>query len=90
MPQNGVARSSRSRPRGRPRVIVERVPFQCIRSRDAKDGAPFGQKFFDSVKEGSFATVAYNFPKPGGTEAVPKEAYLTKVGNQGCGVGYYK
>jgi len=58
--------------------------------KDAKDGAPFGQKFFDSVKEGSFATVAYNFPKPDGTEAVPKEAYLTKVGNQGCGVGYYK
>jgi cytochrome c len=58
--------------------------------KDAKDGAPLGQKIFDSVKEGSFATVAYNFPKPGGTEAVPKEAYVTKVGNQGCGVGYYK
>jgi cytochrome c len=58
--------------------------------KDAKDGAPLGQKIFDSVKEGSFATVAYNFPKPGGTEAVPKEAYVTKVGDQGCGVGYYK
>jgi cytochrome c len=58
--------------------------------KDPKDGAPLGQKIFDSAKEGSFATVAYNFPKPGGTEAVPKEAYVTKVGNQGCGVGYYK
>ena len=58
--------------------------------KDAKDGAPFGQEFFDSVKEGGFATVAYNYPKPGGTEAVPKVACLTKVGNQGCGVGYYK
>ena len=58
--------------------------------KDAKDGAPLGQKIFESVKEGSFATVAYNFPKPGGTEAVPKEAYVTRVGNQGCGVGYYK
>jgi cytochrome c len=58
--------------------------------KDAKDGAPLGQKIFDSVKEGSVATVAYNFPKPGGTEPVPKEAYVTKVGNQGCGVGYYK
>jgi cytochrome c len=58
--------------------------------KDAKDGSPLGQKIFDSVKEGSFTTVAYNFPKPGGTEAVPKEAYVTKVGNQGCGVGYYK
>jgi signal transduction histidine kinase len=58
--------------------------------KDAKDGAPLGQKIFDSVKEGSVAIVAYNFPKPGGTEPVPKEAYVTKVGNQGCGVGYYK
>lgn len=58
--------------------------------KDAKDGSPLGQKIFDSVKEGSVATVAYNFPKPGGTEAVPKEAYVTRVGNQGCGVGYYK
>jgi hypothetical protein len=58
--------------------------------KDAKDGAPLGQKIFDSAKEGSFATVAYNFPKPGTTEAVPKEAFVTKVGGQGCGVGYYK
>jgi signal transduction histidine kinase len=58
--------------------------------KDAKDGAPLGQKIFDSVKEGSVATVAYNFPKPGGTDPVPKEAYVIKVGNQGCGVGYYK
>jgi hypothetical protein len=50
--------------------------------KDAKDGAPFGQKFFDSVKEGGLATVAYNYPKPGGTEAVPKEAYLAKVGRR--------
>jgi len=58
--------------------------------KDAKDGSPVGQKFFDAVKEGAVTTIAYNFPKPGGTEPVPKEAYLTKVGNQGCGVGFYK
>jgi cytochrome c len=58
--------------------------------KDAKDGSPLGQKIFDSVKDGSIATVEYNFPKPGGTEPVPKEAFVTKVGNQGCGVGYYK
>jgi cytochrome c len=58
--------------------------------KDAKDNSPLGQKIFDSVKEGSLTTVAYNFPRPGGTEAVAKEAYVTKVGNQGCGVGYYK
>ena len=29
-------------------------------------------------------------PRPGGTDPVAKESYVTKVGNQGCGVGYYK
>ena len=58
--------------------------------KDPKDGSPLGQKIFESVKEGSVATVDYNFPKPGGTEAVPKEAYVTKVANEGCGVGFYK
>jgi hypothetical protein len=34
--------------------------------------------------------VDYNFPKPGTTESVPKESFVTRVGDQGCGVGYYK
>jgi hypothetical protein len=28
--------------------------------------------------------------KPGETAAVPKESYITKIGDQVCGVGYYK
>ena len=58
--------------------------------KDQKTGAPLGQQIFDAVKEGSVATVSYNFPKPGSTDPVPKEAFVTKIGNQGCGVGYYK
>jgi cytochrome c len=58
--------------------------------KDAKDGSALGQRIFDSVKEGTLTTVDYNFPKPGGTEPVPKEAFVTKVGNEACGVGYYK
>ena len=27
---------------------------------------------------------------PGTTEFVPKESFMTRVGGQGCGVGYYK
>ena len=54
---------------------------------------PFGQRIYDTLKgspEGSVATVDYNFPKPGTTESVPKESFVTRVGDQGCGVGYYK
>jgi signal transduction histidine kinase len=60
-----------------------------VRALKVKDD-PLGQKLFEAVKEGSIATVDYNFPKPGTTDPVPKESFVTGVGDQGCGVGYYK
>jgi hypothetical protein len=60
------------------------------RAAKEKDGTPFGQKLYDAAAEGKINTVSYNFPRPGSTEPVPKEAYVTRVGNQGCAVGYYK
>src|SRR5664280_2354792 len=51
---------------------------------------PLGQRIFDSIKEGTVSTVDYNFPKPGTTDPAPKESFVIKIGNQGCGVGYYK
>ena len=61
-----------------------------IKALKEKDGSALGEKLFNSTKEGTVAAVAYNFPKPGGTDPVAKEAFVTAVGNQGCGVGYYK
>ena len=55
-----------------------------------KDGSPLGEKVFAAMKEGTVSTVGYNFPRPGSNDPVPKESYVTRVGNQGCGVGYYK
>ena len=60
-----------------------------VRQLKVKDD-PLGQRIFDTIKPGVISTVAYNFPKPGTTDPVPKESYVTQVGNQGCGVGYYK
>jgi signal transduction histidine kinase len=54
---------------------------------------PFGQRIFDTLKStapGAIATIDYKFPKPGTTEYVPKQSFVTRVGDQGCGVGYYK
>jgi signal transduction histidine kinase len=61
-----------------------------IRLLKEKDGTPLGQKIFDGTKEGTIITVSYNFPKPNSTTPVPKESYVTRVGNEACGVGYYK
>jgi hypothetical protein len=52
---------------------------------------PLGERIFKAIKPNEINTVSYEFPKPGTTEpAVPKESFVTQVGNQGCGVGYYK
>lgn len=51
---------------------------------------PLGQKIYDQTKEGTVTTVSYVFPKPGTSDPAPKESYVIRVGNQGCGVGYYK
>jgi signal transduction histidine kinase len=61
-----------------------------IRALKEKDGSPLGQKIYDSAKEGTISTISYNFPKPGTTDPVAKEAYVTRVGREACGVGYYK
>jgi hypothetical protein len=42
------------------------------------------------IPEGTVGTIDYSYPRPGTIEPVPKESFITRVGNQGCGVGYYK
>jgi signal transduction histidine kinase len=61
-----------------------------VKALKEKDGSPLGEKVFNATKPGTISTVSYNFPKPGTSDPVPKESYVTQVGNQGCGVGYYK
>jgi hypothetical protein len=63
-----------------------------VRTLTLKDD-PIGQRAYDAVlnsPEGSVVAIDYNFPKPGTTEPVPKQYLETRVGNQGCGVAYYK
>ncbi|MEZ5889096.1 MAG: cache domain-containing protein [Xanthobacteraceae bacterium] len=61
-----------------------------VRALKDKSGAAFGEQIFTAVKDNTIVTVDYMFPKPGGTDPVAKQSFVTKVGSQGCGVGYYK
>jgi hypothetical protein len=57
------------------------------------DNDSVGQRAYDAVKgsaEGSIARMEYNFPKPGADKPAPKESIAVRVGNQVCGVSYYK
>jgi hypothetical protein len=42
------------------------------------------------IADNKVKQVTYMWPKPGKTEPSPKASYVTKVGDQVCGVGYYK
>jgi hypothetical protein len=52
---------------------------------------PIGQRAFDAIQgtpEGNVVTMDFNFPKAG--KPAVKQSLETRIGNQGCGVAYYK
>jgi signal transduction histidine kinase len=56
-------------------------------------GKVFGEDLYAAAQkpEGQITEVSYMFPKPGTTApAVPKVSFVTRLGDLGCGVGYYK
>ena len=66
---------------------------QDVRSQKDVNGKPWGLEFYAAVQkpEGEITSVIYMFPKPGADKTpVAKESFITRVGDLGCGVGYYK
>jgi hypothetical protein len=64
-------------------------------ARTLKDaaGKTFGKELFAAMQkpEGEISEVSYVFPRPGADKTpVPKVSLVTRVGDIGCGVGYYK
>ncbi len=55
-----------------------------------KRGKAFGAEIFRVAEEGKVKQVAYMWPRPGSDEPVPKVSYVTRVGDEVCGVGFYK
>jgi signal transduction histidine kinase len=79
-----VVATGTSNPAGR------KVIGQDIRTLKDPTGKMYGQDLY-AAKEGQIAEVSYMFPKPGAdTTPVAKVSLVTKVGDLGCGVGYYK
>ena len=66
-----------------------------VDSRTLKDatGKSFGVELYAAYQkpEGEITEVSYMFPRPGADKTpVPKVSLATRVGDLGCGVGYYK
>jgi len=54
------------------------------------DGKPFGAEMLDGAREGEITEVTYMWPRPDGGDPVAKNSYVIGLGEQICGVGYYK
>jgi signal transduction histidine kinase len=68
---------------------ANRIGMDVRTNKDAS-GKMFGEDLCKAAQDGKFNEVSYMFPKPGATEPSPKLSLVTKVGDLGCGVGYYK
>lgn len=62
-------------------------PLQDIKG---KKGYPLGKEIMQKASEGEIKEVSYWWPRPGSDEPLEKQTFYTKVGDQICGVGYYK
>ena len=55
-----------------------------------KDGRTLGEEMMTMATEARVAEVTHVWPRPGDTTPVQKVSFVTNVGDQVCGVGYYK
>ena len=72
-----------------------RAQVMGVDTRTLKDvnGKAFGQELYDAYQkpEGQISEVSYMWVRPGPDKTqVPKVSFATRVGDLGCGVGYYK
>jgi len=63
---------------------------QSLKDLKDKAGKPFGEDIYKDAAAGKVSEVSYMWPRPGETEPVQKVAFVTKIGDEVCAVGYYK
>ncbi len=61
-----------------------------FKDRKDKNGKAFGEEIVKVAEAGKFKQVSYMWPKPGQAEPAQKLTYVTREGDQICGVGYYR
>jgi signal transduction histidine kinase len=55
-----------------------------------KKGYPLGKEIMEKAVDGKILEVTYWWPRPGSDTPLEKHSFYTKVGDQNCGVGFYK
>ena len=67
----------------------EALVAQDVRNLRDRRGRSVGEEMYRRAMEGQVAEVRFVSPFPGSTQQVPKRAYITRVGDQVCGVSAY-
>jgi hypothetical protein len=62
-------------------------PLQDI---EGARGAPLGKVIMQEATEDTIKETTYWWPRPGSDKLLEKHTFFTRVGDQNCGVGYYK
>ena len=76
-----------------PNPNAKQLLGQDFRTFKDPTGKPVGMEEYAATQkpEGEITEVSYMFPRPGAdTTPVPKVSFVTRVGDLGCGVGYYR
>ena len=55
-----------------------------------KKGYPLGKEIMQNATEGTIKELTYWWPRPGTEKPLEQVTFYTRVGDQDCGVGYYK
>lgn len=55
-----------------------------------KKGFPLGKEIMQNATEGEIKEVTYWWPRPDSETPLEKHTFYTRVGDQNCGVGFYK
>lgn len=63
---------------------------QSLKDLKDKAGKALGEEIYMVATPDKIVEVVYMWPRPNETEPVQKVAYVTKIGDQICAVGYYK
>lgn len=61
-----------------------------VRELRDSSGAAFGDEMYNEAQEGRITEVVFVAPVPGSTELAIKSAYVTRIGDQVCGVSAYQ
>jgi hypothetical protein len=63
---------------------------QDVRTFHDPNGKPVGAEMYNGAREGQITEVDFASPVPGSAKPVAKRAFVTRVGDQVCGVSAYE